>query len=78
MKRINNNKDRAQRALHSVNEYKAYCGETVSDRVETVTDLLCDLMHLCDRLGVDFDTRVVSARFHHDEEIREENEDATN
>lgn len=38
-------------------------GDTGTDRPDALSDLLCDLMHWCDREhGIDFETELVRAR----------------
>lgn len=48
--------ERAQKALD------AYVGEEGS--LHELGDFLSDLMHLCDRDGIDFDLQVENARYH--------------
>lgn len=43
-----------------------------ADDEEALTDLLADLMHLCDTLDLDFDSAVLDAQRHHDAEVRGE------
>lgn len=71
---INTNKERAERALHALREYKLYCDEETGelDREETIGDLLIDLMHLCDRSNISFDEIVSRAHEHHRHEVKEE------
>lgn len=49
-------------------------GDLKHDRGTVVNDLLCDLMHLCDRDGLDFEDLVERARGHYQEELVEEKE----
>ena len=37
----------------------------------SISDLLGNLMHLCDAEGIDFEERVAMGHFHHDEEREE-------
>jgi hypothetical protein len=45
-------------------------------RAEVISDLLGDLMHLCDRYGLDFADLSERGAEHHGEEVREEQEAA--
>ena len=53
----------AQKALAAFKE------ETHCDDEDTLCDLLCDLMHQCDRDGVSFDEQLDRARSHYKVEI---------
>lgn len=65
------NEHRAHQALVAVDAYilarepDGLLGEPVD---EQVTDLLTDLMHLCDLTGTDFDRQLQIARSHHSDE----------
>lgn len=50
----------------------AFMSQTGSDRESAVTDLLCDLMHLADREGADFDSDLARARMHYSCETEDE------
>jgi hypothetical protein len=43
----------------------AFAAETGCDRAEALPDLLCDLMHQCDRTGVSFAAELGRARWHY-------------
>jgi hypothetical protein len=61
------NDDRAEWADRAIESFRVATG---TDREEALSDLLCDLMHLCDRdshLG-NFDTQLERARMHYDAE----------
>lgn len=71
---VNTNKDRAESALHALNEWGRYTGDPIEDRVTSIGDLLADMMHLLDRIGVEFDDVVRRARWHHNAEVYLERE----
>lgn len=61
------NDNRAEWADGAIEAFQAATG---TDREDALSDLLCDLMHLCDRdvfLG-DFDTQLERARGHYEAE----------
>ena len=63
------NENRANWAENAINNY---CQETGDDDTETgMTDLLADMMHLCDRDGFDFSTSLARAEMHYLEEKEE-------
>jgi hypothetical protein len=70
-------KDCAGYALHAVEAFASKTGlEIETDGLETaVSDLLADLMHLCDKEDLDFETCVARAEGHYHEERLEENPD---
>ena len=69
-----NNLDRAETAKQAVDVYaKATCSED-EDSETKVSDLLCDLMHLCDLEGLDFKRSVERADSHYSDEWEEEND----
>jgi hypothetical protein len=43
----------------------AFMAETGTDREDAVCDLVCDLMHWCDRNGMIFDAELERARWHY-------------
>ena len=45
--------------------------ETRCDQQDALPDLLCDLMHLADQQGIDFDKMLDRARCHHQAEVYE-------
>lgn len=71
------NTNRAQWALTAI---KAFREETKTDDCDALSDLLCNLMHLCEyrknwgRDGWDFDAMLERARSNFAEEIAEERE----
>ena len=44
--------------------------KTGTDKEDCLCDMLADLMHWCDRYGLDFDTEEVRARYHYEAETR--------
>lgn len=48
------NYDRAIRARLALNTYRAVYGDTGTDPEEDVSDILTDLRHYCDTLGLSF------------------------
>ena len=62
------NTARASFAAHALVAYAKHAGEEgFSDQVG---DMLCDLMHLCDALSVDFDDELSRAQNNHKSELR--------
>jgi len=61
------NDERAAWAQHCVIEFIGQTG--VDDLDCAVGDLLADIMHLCDRIGVKFDEQLSNAKDHYAEEI---------
>ena len=59
-------------ALHTFMELSNMGAEPLGT---AVSDLLCDLMHLCDKEAIDFEARLKVARDHYREEVMEELED---
>jgi len=55
----------AQRALD------AFQRDTGTDDSDAIADLLCDLMHLCDRNGTCFDVELDRARMYYRDETEE-------
>jgi hypothetical protein len=47
---------------------KTYQKETGSDAEDIVSDLLADLMHLCDKRKIDFEAELERARYHYEAE----------
>ena len=56
------NDSRSEWAGHAL---AAFMSQTGADAGSAVTDLLCDLMHLADRTGTDFDADLARARMHY-------------
>jgi hypothetical protein len=65
----NMNDDRAAWAGAALREFQRQTG---TDDENAVNDLLGDLMHWCDRKGVDFDDELTHARWHYDAETTPE------
>jgi hypothetical protein len=63
------NTDRAAWAAAALQEFQRITG---TDDEDSVADLLCDLMHWCDRDDVDFDAALSSARMHYEAETAPE------
>jgi hypothetical protein len=57
------NERRAQWAAVVLLEFQRHTGADVGD---AVSDLLCDLMHWCDRHAQDFDAQLRRGRWHYD------------
>ncbi len=64
-----NNTRRAGFAMHAVH---AFLQRVRGDDEAAIRDLLCDLMHLCDALGLDFDSEVEAGRVNYDTEVQGE------
>lgn len=64
--------EKADRALAALRAYQREVNDNESDDAITVTDLLADLIHMCERDGYAFDQRLIMARIHADEEADEE------
>lgn len=60
------NNERAARAAEKV---KGYAGEKADDVEADVVDLLADLRHYCDAVGLDFGRLNRTARHHHEAEV---------
>jgi hypothetical protein len=71
------NEQRAERAWKAATRYQqAVHGDSDGDITdETITDLLTDLMHLCDAHEFDFDACLRMANTHHDAEVNYEDDD---
>jgi len=73
----------AQRAAWAEKAVSAFARETnqssylgnLEDYLDMVADLFVDLLHLCDREGLDIDQILRRAHHHHDEEVFEESGD---
>jgi len=65
------NDDRADWAAAALSAFQAQTG---SDLGDAVSDLLCDLMHWCDRNGISFRKELERARWHYDAETSPEAE----
>ncbi len=63
------NAQRAARARAAVATFRYETGQGDADGLDTVlTDLLCDLLHLCDQEGLSFERVVLLARTHYNAE----------
>lgn len=65
------NEDRAARIDEVREAYWDARGEEEDDAEEFVADLLADIMHFCDREGVDFQARLRAAEINHEAEFEE-------
>lgn len=65
----NMNSDRASWASAALREFQRVTGTDDEDRLG---DLLCDLMHWCDRNDLDFDAALSRARMHYEAETTPE------
>jgi hypothetical protein len=63
------NDDRAQWAAVALREFQRATGTEDDD---ALSDLLCDLMHWCDRNDCEFEAALSRARMHYDAEITSE------
>jgi len=77
------NEDRAAWAELALDEFcLAVFGRDFADTAKTegadvpVGDLLCNMMHLCQRQGVDFQAMITRAEMHFEAEVEEEEESA--
>lgn len=61
------NEDRARWADTAV---EAFVDNTGSEPQDALPDLLCDLMHWCDRMGLDFNASLDRARSNYTDETR--------
>jgi hypothetical protein len=67
------NDDRAEWALEACEAFGESTGLSVKDELETViTDLIANLLHLCDRNGISGDEAIERAQMHYDCEIEAE------
>lgn len=65
--------DNTARASFAATALVAFVKRVGENEMETnVSDLLADLMHLSDALGIDFDNAVYAGRNHYEAEIRGE------
>jgi len=62
----------AKRSGWAENAIERFEGDTGTDREDSVSDLLGDLMHWCDRNDTDFDNELRRARAHYAAETDEE------
>lgn len=58
-----------ERAAKAAKKVKGYAGEKADDVEADVVDLLVDLRHYCDAVGLDFGRMNRSARYHHEAEV---------
>lgn len=62
---------RARRARRALVSYRHDSGLTDADGLDTaIADLICDLLHLCNRSGLDCQRVLARARMHYDAETR--------
>jgi hypothetical protein len=61
-----------QRADWAELAVKAFQSKTGSDDSDALADLLCDMLHYCDRYGIDFNDDLGRARSHYYAEIKED------
>ena len=61
------NNDRARWANTALSAFVNEVGDS-GDEDTNIADLLCDLMHLCDAHGFDFERVLASGRIHYDAE----------
>jgi len=59
------NNDRAEWAACAIRHFQCQTG---TDWTDAVCDLLCDLMHFCDREGFDFREELDRAQMHYEAE----------
>lgn len=59
------NDDRAEWAAAALRQFQCTTG---TDDVDALPDLLCDLMHWCDRNNCEFETELGRARMHYEAE----------
>jgi hypothetical protein len=64
--------DNTVRAGFALGALEAFTDRVGLDDDSAVSDLLCDLRHLCDALGLDFDAEVARGTGHYNAEIRAE------
>ncbi len=68
---VNHQADNNTRASFAAVALVAYIKRVGEDEVETnVSDLLGDIMHLCDALGIDFDDMIHRGLRHYDREVK--------
>ena len=66
------NAHRAVWARRALAAFQEETGLTDADGLDTVlTDLLCDLVHLCGQEGIEFERVLLRARTHYDAETRD-------
>lgn len=58
-----------ERAAKAAEKVKGYAGEKAEDVEADVVDLLVDLRHYCDAVGLDFGRLNRTARHHHEAEV---------
>ena len=63
------NDHRAELAEASLRHFQCWCG---SDHEDALSDLLCDLMHWCDRNDFSFEAELSRARTHYEAETSPE------
>ena len=65
-----------QRAKWAGRAVDVFMETTGTDQEDAVSDLLCDIMHYCDRNATDFLSEVARARGHYEYEILEQFDEA--
>jgi hypothetical protein len=71
----NMNDDRAEWAQKTIDRFMYVTGMGIADKDDALSDLLCDLMHWCDKYtGQDFDRELERARSHYKVEVVEDEE----
>ena len=67
------NKDRAHRAWHCLQEYMSLVGLDAKDEItEAITDLLADMLHFCYHHELNLDYYLEVARTHFQTEVQGE------
>lgn len=67
------NKDRIKLAMNAIKGFAIETGLDVDSELDAaISDLVADMMHLCDDKGLDFDSLISRARDNHQEEIAED------
>ena len=62
------NEERIARALELTEAYRIFTNSQDEPMESVVTDVLTDLMHLCDNEDLEFDRLLHMATIHHEEE----------
>jgi hypothetical protein len=68
----NENERRADWAQIAVDRFQDECSNPGEPVYEGICDLICNLMHLCDRHELDFNDLLRVAKDHHEAEIEED------
>lgn len=67
----NMNDKRAEFAGNALKTFEEETGSLIAEKT-ALPDLLCNLMHWCDRNAVRFDDALASARMHYEEETADD------